>query len=587
MRGFVKKYWHLMLAGGIFAAEALILFVFNRNIYAAVCDNLDLFITHLKLLKDNGAFFAHNKLIGILGGIDRDYLPTEFSLYNILYLIFPDIYAYILGYLMKLLIAFGSWILLFRHILKADMYKRYEKLIVLTAAAYALLPVYPMYGMCFASIPLIIYLLVRIYEKPEWWMYAAVFCYPLVSYFSFFGAFILGYLLIAVIALAVRDKRVSFRMIMAFFALFGGYACFEYRLFGIMLGGDVETIRSAMVIADLPFNEVIRTFFEAFLYGDAHSRSVHTYFILPVCAMFFIINVGKIVLSRTGKHDDNVHADMRAFSAFCWVMLFIIFNSAVYALYYCGPVRKIVELIPWLKGFSYARTIYFNTFGWYAAFLIVLIWIYDNGISTLKKNAAFICALLSIVIVGSSQCEYSDFYNTVYCQLYKAIKHTEVNQLSFNEFYGGDLIGKIKSDISYSPEQKACVYGFHPAMLSYNGIATVDGYCGYYPNEYKERFRRVIAPTLENVPSWQQYYDNWGCRAYLFSPDGKNTYDFGANSIIEESSLMIDSDELKGLGCTYLFSRCEISNFNELGFEFIGKYDDDSVPYSVYLYGVG
>ena len=106
----IKKYWHWLLIGGIFFGEALILFVLRENIYVGICDNLDLFITQLKLLKDNNAFFSHDRLMPVLQSIDRDYFPSEFSLYNILYYILPDIYAYIVGYLLKLVIAFFSCI---------------------------------------------------------------------------------------------------------------------------------------------------------------------------------------------------------------------------------------------------------------------------------------------------------------------------------------------------------------------------------------------------------------------------------------------------------------------------------------------
>ena len=55
----VKKYWHWMLAGLIFVFEAAVLLFFKDGIYVGICDNLDLFITQLKMLSDNHAFFAH------------------------------------------------------------------------------------------------------------------------------------------------------------------------------------------------------------------------------------------------------------------------------------------------------------------------------------------------------------------------------------------------------------------------------------------------------------------------------------------------------------------------------------------------
>ncbi|GFI57173.1 hypothetical protein IMSAG025_00604 [Muribaculaceae bacterium] len=54
-------------------------------------------------------------------------------------------------------------------------------------------------------------------------------------------------------------------------------------------------------------------------------------------------------------------------------------------------------------------------------------------------------------------------------------------------------------------------------MLEYNGIATLDGYLGFYPQQYKEDFRQIIAPAIERMEPSRIYYDDWGARAYLYS----------------------------------------------------------------------
>ena len=571
--GAIKKYWHWMLAGLIFVFEAAVLLLFKDQIYVGICDNLDLFITQLKFLSDNHAFFVHGQELPILGSIDRDYFPSEFSLYNLLYMILPDIYAYIAGYLLRLVLAVGSGVLLAR-LLLAQTYQKYEKVVVLTATAFALLPVYPMYGLCFASMPLILYLLVRIYRKPRWWLFGAVFLYPLVSYFTFFGAFLLGYLLIAVFVLWIRDRKLPLSLLGAFAALAAGFVCFEYRLFGVMLLSNEETIRSTMVTASYDALQLWRCFVDVFLHGFSHAKSVHTYWVLPVCTVYFIWNNFRYL---SGRRAGKIYADV-----FNITVLFIVFNCAVYALYFWEPLRVLVEtLLPPLKGFQYGRTIFFNAFAWYFAFFIAV-----KNMLCRKQTVAYLACIAAILVVGGTQCEYSDFYNTCYCNLYKLVKHKEVNQLSYREFYGGTLIKKIKQDIGYTPEQGACVYGFHPAMLSYNGITTIDGYCGYYSQSYKEQFRAAIAATLEANPNWQTYYDDWGCRAYLFSASGENLYDFGANAAAVPQEILIDAPALKALGCDYIFSRVEITNASQMQLRLAGTYQDDEMPYAVYLYSL-
>ncbi len=571
--GAIKKYWHWMLAGLIFVFEAAVLLLFKDQIYVGICDNLDLFITQLKILSVNHAFFVHGQELPILGSIDRDYFPSEFSLYNLLYLILPDIYAYIAGYLLRLVLAVGSGVLLAR-LLLAQTYQKYEKVVVLTATAFALLPVYPMYGLCFASMPLILYLLVRIYRKPRWWLFGAVFLYPLVSYFTFFGAFLLGYLLIAVFVLWIRDRKLPLSLLGAFATLAAGFVCFEYRLFGVMLLSNEETIRSTMVTASYDALQLWRCFVDVFLHGFSHAKSVHTYWVLPVCTVYFIWNNFRYL---SGRRAGKIYADV-----FNITVLFIVFNCAVYALYFWEPLRVLVEtLLPPLKGFQYGRTIFFNAFAWYFAFFIAV-----KNMFWQKQTLAYLVCIAAILIVGGTQCEYSDFYNTCYCNLYKLVKHKEVNQLSYREFYGGTLVDRIKKEIGYTPEQGACVYGFHPAMLSYNGITTIDGYCGYYSQSYKEQFRTAIAPALRENPNWQAYYDDWGCRAYLFPASGENLYDFGANADAVPQEILIDAPALKALGCDYIFSRVEITNASQMQLRLVNAYQEDGLPYTVYLYSL-
>ncbi len=567
----IRKYWHWFLVGGIFLGEAVILLVLKENIYVGICDNLDLFITQLKMLHDNNAFFAHDQMIPMLQSINRDYFPSEFSLYNILYFLLPDIYAYIVGYLLKLIVAVVSCLLLAKQILREN-YVKYEKIVVLVSAAFALLPVYPMYGICFASIPLVLYLLIEAYRRPRFWVFAALFLYPLVSYFTFFGAFILGYILIASVIFGIRDKKIPWPLLLGFGVLLLGFVCFEYRLFGIMFFSDVETIRSTMVMSSLGAEELVKTFADAFLYDFLHSNSVHTYLVLPVCILYFLWNSIQYIRKRkSGK----IWKD-----PFYLTMLFILFNCAVYALYYWEPLRNLVEtLLPPLKGFQYGRTIYFNTFAWYLAFFIVLKEFYGK-----RQFLVCIAAVAAIVVVGGTQCEFSDFYNTCYCNLYKLVKQTEGNQLSYGEFYGVSLISRIKEEIGYTSDQGACAYGFHPAMLSYNGITTIDGYCGYYSQAYKEQFREAIAPTLDANEYWRSYYDEWGCRAYLFSASGENIYDFGADSESVPQEIKIDVSALKALGCDYIFSRVIITNADEMQLGLVGEYSEEQLPYHVYVY---
>ena len=107
----------------------------------------------------------------------------------------------------------------------------------------------------------------------------------------------------------------------------------------------------------------------------------------------------------------------------------------------------------------------------------------------------------------------------------------------------------MKEDIGYEGEWSAA-YGFHPAVLEYNGIATLDGYLGFYPQSYKEDFRRIIAPALERVEASRAYYDDWGARAYLYSGTDLSVVSQFKSFTVEDKDIYIDAGAFADLAGT-------------------------------------
>jgi hypothetical protein len=178
---------------------------------------------------------------------------------------------------------------------------------------------------------------------------------------------------------------------------------------------------------------------------------------------------------------------------------------------------------------------------------------------------------------------YNDFYYTCYNQAYKVIKHKETSTVNYNEFYSAKLFEKIKDEIDYNGEWSAS-YGFHPTILNYNGIASVDGYLGMYAQEYKDKWTAVIEPAFEGSPSLASYFVGWGARVNLISADDENTYAPLRVMDPEDKRLIANMDELRSLDCKYIFARFEISNAAEIGLKLVGSYTDESSPYTIYVY---
>lgn len=578
--------WYWILAAAVILGEASIFLFFGENSYIAVHDNLDLFMGHFQAMKKWGVFFGHQVQVPILGGITRDYLSSEFSLYNILFWLLPPFAAYMCGYFLKILIALFCVYALARDIYgrlpgQKENWKRYRAAAVCCGLIYGLLPLFPAYGLAFASIPLVVLLLRRIYRGESRWDYLFLFLYPLLSYFSYFGFFILAYLAAAILIVWVRDSRKErknafpARLFAALFILAAGYVLFEYRLFGEMLFSDTVTMRSTMKEDNFTAGQILTAVWEVFTQAIFHAQPSHTRFVLPLCAVFFVCRAAGYLKRKEGR---KFFTD-----PFVLVIGFIAGNCVIYGCYYWKGFRELFEtLVPPLKGFQFSRTVFFNPFLWYAALFLLVKTLYDKGKRVFRYLGNLIlAAALSVVILTPAV--YNDFYYTCYYNAYRILKHTEVENLNYREFFSEELFEQILEDIGYNGEYSAA-YGLHPAVLSYNGIATLDGYLGFYPQEYKEKFGAMIAPATGRVEEWDIYFNEWGARAYLFSGSGENTWNPVRTMTVSDDRLYIDGDMFRQLGGKYLFSRIAVGNAQELGFTLRGVYCSKDSPYTIYVY---
>jgi len=155
--------------------------------------------------------------------------------------------------------------------------------------------------------------------------------------------------------------------------------------------------------------------------------------------------------------------------------------------------------------------------------------------------------------------------------------------LNYHEFYSEKLFSDIKEAIGYDGEY-AAAYGFRPGVLTYNGISTLDGYLGFYSEEYKQNFRKIIAPALERSPYFRSYFDTWGARAYLFPGFDNNSYLPSRNLTLPDANLYIDTESFKALNGVYLFSRFEIANAADLRLSCLGAFTEETSPYTIYVY---
>jgi len=570
-RQFACKYWAAGIVGIIFVVQCIVMYVAGEHVYASIHDNLDLHVLDLHLLSQNNLFFAKDGILPILDGISRNFFFSEWSVYSWLYMLLPTEYAYITGYLLKTVLGVWFFLLLAKYILK-EKYENYHSLLWLVAFAFGSLPLYSVFAFYFVSIPLVVYLLLRIHDTPHVKWYVALFFYPLLSYFTFFGIFILGYLVLAVLWKSIRDRKIPVALALAVPVLAAGFVVMEYRLFSVMLFSDTQTIRDTMVIESLTVPQTLANVWTAFTEGIFHAQACQKWFVLPLCITVFALTGIQNIRKK----------DLKAFETdpLNRVLLFIFANCVIYGLYGLEPIRTFVEkIIPQLTGFQWNRTVFFNAFLWYAALFFALAKIWDMG----KQKLAVIAAFAAIFIVLITPERYNDFYNTCFNRVYELVKGKESNNLDFAEYYSVDLMEAIKSDIGYDGE-KSVAYGLNPAVLEYSNIWTLDGCISYYPQEYKEEFRELISPALDRNDSSRKYFDDWGARAYIYSASSEDIYSMNYQYDVADKNLYMNMEQFGKMGGKYIFSRIELANTDELDLALRGVYEHKESPFVIYLY---
>ena len=326
---------------------------------------------------------------------------------------------------------------------------------------------------------------------------------------------------------------------------------------------------------------------DVFLHSIFHAADDHTMFILPICTAYFIFLNIRYIVKKNWK---GIFHDIYNLAA-----LIIVFDCVIYGLQDCLGFSTLVgKILPPLEGWQFNRTIFFNPFLWYASFFIILKRIYDVSGNTINEDRnekersnwlrvlANVMAVIAVFVILLTPDKYNDLYRTAKNSLIQARGGT-VDEMNYREFYASDLYDEIKADIGYNNDW-AAAYGFHPAQLEYNGIQTLDGYLGFYPQSYKEEFRKVIAPALDRVEASRIYYDDWGARCYLYGGTDVSIVSNSKSFDVTDHDIYIDTDAFRDMGGKYIFSRYEITNAADKELNLVKRYSAADVPYDVWLY---
>lgn len=574
MKRKIRENWGYIVIALYVLVVACYILICGEDIYIQVHDNLDSNIVWYKMLKDHHLFWSQDALVPFLGGVSRNMMPSQMLVYTWLYMIFPTFYAFVIGDVVKVLLAVGGSVYLARSIC-GEQYYQYRNIVILCGFIYGLMPVFPTSGFAFASLSLLLGLLYNLYSKNNKRLLIALFFYPLLSQLALFGVFICGFLVLFLILDWIVRRKPAWRMFGGVCVLASGYCVTEYRIFYYMLMSNEPSIKFSLIQNYWSIGEALNRALTVFREGHYHSESMHQYVIFYVCCMGLLgINLYYI---KRGKALQCIKDRAN------WVMLWIVVNCLLYGFDKYEPIKNLIGIIiPKLRNFSLARALWLNPFLWSLLFCIILCRLAQKN----WRKFSYVLIGLQIVLFMVYTPGYAsynhlamNFCNRIYQRTGIELPGTDQKALTYQEFYSEDLFATIKEEIGYAGEF-SIAYGMHPAVLNYNTIATLDGYCSVYPQSYKQRFRELLEPELALNEEEKDFFDRNGIRAYIYGIEYSPIADLG----VSEADIHINSEKFTQMGGKYIFSRVKISNAEELGFNALGVYQNDASPYTIYVY---
>jgi hypothetical protein len=539
------------------------LVLLGENSLISIHDNLGHFHPLYKILAEDGHIFAsnHTQIPNLLNGVPRLSFGTEFNVYLWLFYFLGPFYAYVANMFFIHFLAFwGMYRLLTKQIMPED-----SKLIIVgIATVYGLLPFVPIMGLSVAgqALALSAFLTIRKGES-QWSDWLILVLMPLYS--NFITAFVFFLFFIGLIwlydLLVKKDWQIKFLSAITLMTVL--YLGVEYRLVHAMFfDHEFESVRTefrpSVVSTSFLFTlhkalmHGVTYFSWSFYYGE----SLQTFFIIPTAIMGVFIIIDRELKNRTLIY----LILLTAFLSFAHSFLKIFWNWQ--------SLQPIIEQFTILRTFRFYRFYTLYPLLWYLIFALSLKLIVTHS----RKGTQILCVLLML------QVGYA-FY-----------QHDEIQQLNnkptYRGFYATKLFSNIENFIGKNKKDyKVASVGIYPAVASYNGFYSLDGYMGNYPLEHKHAFRKIIAKELDKKPRNKTNFDKSGVRCYIFASElafSDWIYTKERNATINNLDLNIEAFE--ELGGEYIFSAVKINHPEENQLELLKVFEDGESAWKIFLY---
>lgn len=522
-------------------------FILGKDTYVLIHDNLDSFFTYYSILARSHLFLtSSDTVVPVIGnGILRYGYPSGFSLITLLFCIFPSFNAYALNCIVLHFTAFFSMRAFLRYFSRStdDCF-----LVAPVSLCFALLPFYPFAGGSIPLIPLGVLCFLRLKEEKFELKY--LFLFVLIPFYSDFvlcWMFVLGFMFLVLAYDAFKVKEINKMLWMALLLQLFFFLLVEYRLVLIVLNETFSSHRAEFVFQSQSFKGALLKSFGFFLNGHYHASSLHRMILLPLLLISLVMSIylpsKKIFKNLLGL-------------------------GMVLVMFSIGAGFSNWHLLAELKNkYFLLRSVNLERFYFFFPFLWSVTLFYSLSAFAGKrffKEIVFIVSLLQVAYCF----KYSDFS-----------RNYSKERISFSDFFEMNGIERLKKQLKTG--DYVGVIGFHPSILQYNQIPTIDFYHYNYPLNVKHRFLKYIEEEIARNRELDRYFREWGNRAYLFSSEiGKKFLGLSGRCPVKHPIApkfnfhLLAEDKVK-----FIVSICEIENKKYLDV-YKGNY------WTVYLYNV-
>lgn len=595
------------------------LFLLGENCVFPIHDQLDetllCYMLNAKYLGQGVTRFPE-----LLCGVNVNGMQPSALLFILLYKIFPVLTAFLIQYTIVFVTAFFGMYFCTKELTGSSI------LALVTGGCFCMLPYQPVYGLSVAGVPLCLLCFVCLWKKKHpIACLAGLTFFGLTTHLVLIGYVVLGFVLLALIVSAVKKEFRGWALI-GFLWLTAVYVFTNLSLFiQLIIGGSGFTShREELVNGALPFISTVK---DVFLHSSQHAESLHSYLILPICAMLF----GYLISYRKREKKQK---------QIFWVAvmgLAVLFGCAVfYGICKSAPVAEFKnQCHGFFRYFQPERLYFIYPAGWLLEFALCfsLWWRGDNeaadkagagraaideaGVDSAVTNEVGVDGAVAYeVAAGEADGATTDetkagprfplqvlkllilvllLFPTLNLIKVNSYLYLNVNQynngsaitgyISWKSYYSEELMQELEEAVGRDKSTYRIVHlGVSPAPSLMHGFYTVDGYSNNYPLEYKHRFRKVMEKELDKSPATAAYFDDWGSRCYLFTSETGTAWMLGKDKEIVYRDFEPDLDALKDLGCEYIFSCGLIEDAEAMGLTSLGYFETEDSYWGIWLY---